>query len=65
LIKLLRYNLEKEGFQVQGAPDGELGLAAAIRNYPDVIIIDLMLPGIDGLEVCRSLRTDNRTLYPV
>jgi two-component system alkaline phosphatase synthesis response regulator PhoP len=61
LIELVRYNLEKEGFQVSGARDGEVGLEAATRENPDVILIDLMLPGIDGLDVCRSLRSDSRT----
>jgi two-component system alkaline phosphatase synthesis response regulator PhoP len=61
LIELVRYNLEKEGFLVKGAPDGELGLTSAIRDHPDVILIDLMLPGIDGLEVCRALRSDSHT----
>ncbi len=61
LIKLVRYNLEKEGFQVISALDGEAGLSLATRERPDVVVIDLMLPGIDGLEVCGRLRTDPRT----
>ncbi len=61
LIELVRYNLEKEGFEVLSALDGESGMAAALNEMPDLIIIDLMLPGIDGLEVCRRLRSDNRT----
>jgi two-component system alkaline phosphatase synthesis response regulator PhoP len=61
LIELVRYNLEQEGFQVKGALDGESGLRDAIRDMPDLILVDLMLPGIDGLEVCRSLRTNNHT----
>jgi phosphate regulon transcriptional regulator PhoB len=61
LIELARYNLEKDGFEVKSAQDGESGLAAAINGHPDIILIDLMLPGIDGLDVCRSLRADNRT----
>ncbi len=61
LIELVRYNLEKEGFTVQGAQDGESGLAQAIRELPDLIVVDLMLPGVDGLDVCRSLRFDKRT----
>lgn len=61
LIELVRYNLEKEGFTVQGAEDGESGLAQAIRELPDLIVVDLMLPGVDGLDVCRSLRFDKRT----
>ncbi len=63
LIELVRYNLEKEGFEVSAARDGEAGLAAALRDSPDVVVIDLMLPGIDGLEVCRSLRADDRTAH--
>jgi two-component system alkaline phosphatase synthesis response regulator PhoP len=61
LIELVRYNLVKEGFDVAAAPDGETGLAAARREMPDVVVVDLMLPGIDGLEVCRALRGDDRT----
>ncbi len=61
LIELVRYNLEKEGFKVSAAPDGEVGLAAALREMPDVVVVDLMLPGIDGLEVCRALRANERT----
>jgi two-component system alkaline phosphatase synthesis response regulator PhoP len=61
LIDLVRYNLEKEGFQVRGALDGETGLAMALQEKPDVVLVDLMLPGLDGLEVCRRLRADSRT----
>jgi two-component system, OmpR family, alkaline phosphatase synthesis response regulator PhoP len=61
LIELVRYNLEKEGFLVKGEPNGESGMATALRDLPNIIIIDLMLPGIDGLEVCRRLRSDART----
>jgi two-component system alkaline phosphatase synthesis response regulator PhoP len=63
LIELVRYNLEKEGFQVNSALNGEAGMAAALRELPDIIIIDLMLPGVDGLEVCRFLRADSRTAH--
>jgi len=61
LIELVKYGLEKEGFLVKGASDGESGLAAAARNLPDLVIVDLMLPGMDGIEVCRRLRSDART----
>jgi DNA-binding response OmpR family regulator len=61
LIELVRYNLEKEGFIVHSAQDGESGLAAAMRDLPDVLVIDLMLPGMDGLELCRRFRSDART----
>ncbi len=61
LIELIRYNLEREGFQVKDARDGESGLELAVQEKPDVVLVDLMLPGIDGLEVCRRLRNDSRT----
>jgi phosphate regulon transcriptional regulator PhoB len=61
LIELVRYNLEKEGFRVRGALDGESGLAMALQERPDIVLVDLMLPGMDGLEVCRRLRADGRT----
>ncbi|MBN2241613.1 MAG: response regulator [Acidobacteria bacterium] len=61
LIELVRYNLEQEGFKVRSASDGESGLSIAIQEMPELVLIDLMLPGMDGLEVCRSLRADSRT----
>jgi two-component system, OmpR family, alkaline phosphatase synthesis response regulator PhoP len=61
LIELVRYNLEKEGFQVTSALDGETGFAIAVQSMPDIVLIDLMLPGIDGLEVCSRLRKSERT----
>jgi two-component system, OmpR family, alkaline phosphatase synthesis response regulator PhoP len=61
LIELICYNLEKEGLRVRGALDGETGLAMALQEAPDLVLVDLMLPGIDGLEVCRRLRADKRT----
>ena len=56
LLTTLKYNLEREGYSVATASDGETGLAAARSENPDLVILDLMLPGIDGLEVCRMLR---------
>jgi two-component system, OmpR family, alkaline phosphatase synthesis response regulator PhoP len=61
LVELIRYNLEKEGYKVIGAGDGEAGLSLAAAEKPDLIVIDLMLPGIDGLEVCRLLRKGSDT----
>ncbi|MFA5350001.1 MAG: response regulator, partial [Candidatus Omnitrophota bacterium] len=61
IIKMLEYNLKKEGFKVIAARDGEDALDLALREYPDLILLDLMLPGIDGLEVCRTLRKDTKT----
>src|SRR5215467_12434021 len=60
LVKLLKYNLEKEGFKVGYATDGAVALAEARRDSPDLVILDLMLPGLDGLEVCRQLRRNDQ-----
>jgi len=57
LTRVVAGYLEHEGFVVTTAPDGEQALAAARREPPDVVVLDLMLPGIDGIEVCRQLRT--------
>src|SRR5687767_11134324 len=60
LIELVRVNLEKNGFDVLAASDGRSGLAIAADHAPDVILLDLMMPGMDGLEVCRHIRNDPR-----
>jgi len=60
LVKLLKYNLEKEGFRVTYATDGSVALAEVRRDPPDLVILDLMLPGLDGLEVCRQLRRSDK-----
>jgi Response regulators consisting of a CheY-like receiver domain and a winged-helix DNA-binding domain len=57
LIRVVAGYLENEGFVVTTAADGEQALAAARSDPPDVVVLDLMLPGIDGIEVCRQLRT--------
>ena len=59
--ELLSYNLEKEGFRVMVAGDGEEGLLLAQENTPDAIVLDWMLPGRTGIEVCRQLRGSNDT----
>ncbi|HEY9086559.1 MAG TPA: response regulator transcription factor [Anaerolineaceae bacterium] len=56
IVRLLRRGLTYEGYQVEAALDGETGLAMARERHPDLVILDLMLPGIDGLEVCQRLR---------
>jgi two-component system phosphate regulon response regulator PhoB len=61
LIEMVRYNLDKEGFDVISAKDGPSGLEIAQRHKLDLIVLDLMMPGMDGLEVCRRLRADPRT----
>ncbi|MCK5318849.1 MAG: response regulator transcription factor, partial [Anaerolineales bacterium] len=59
IVDVLRYNLEKANFSVLVARDGEQALQLADARQPDLIVLDLMLPGIDGLEVCRSLRKED------
>ena len=59
--QLLRYNLEKENFQVVEAGDGLQGIKLAREGSPDLVILDLMLPGADGLEVCRTLKGNVQT----
>ena len=56
IVRLLRRGLTYEGYQVEAALDGETGLSMAREHHPDLVILDLMLPGIDGLEVCQRLR---------
>ena len=56
LPRFLRRGLAYEGYTVDVAADGQMGLIAARDNPPDLVVLDLMLPGIDGLEVCRRLR---------
>jgi DNA-binding response OmpR family regulator len=57
ILDLVRGYLERDGFQVDTAADGPAGLAAVRAGNPDVVVLDVMLPGIDGIEVCRQLRT--------
>lgn len=54
--ELLRFNLEKEGYVVCVAKDGQEALDGVAKEQPDLIVLDLMLPGMDGLEVCKRLR---------
>ena len=55
----LKYNFSNEGFKVSTAPDGEEALSNIKKVLPDVLILDLMLPGISGLDVCKSIRADD------
>lgn len=56
IIEVVAYNLEKEGYQVIRALSGEEAIEKVLSDKPDLVILDLMLPGIDGLDVCRELK---------
>src|SRR4029077_21258668 len=56
LADVVRRYLTREGFAVEVANDGETGLERALTTLPDLVVLDLMLPGLDGIEVCRRLR---------
>ncbi len=61
LVELVRYHLEKNGLTCLEARDGEAALQIAKERVPDLMVLDLMLPGVDGIEVCRKLRNDSKT----
>ncbi|MCX5709806.1 MAG: response regulator [Candidatus Omnitrophica bacterium] len=61
IAKMLDYNLKKEGYKTSIARDGEDALDLAVREHPDLILLDLMLPGVDGLEVCKELKKERTT----
>ena len=59
--ELIRYNLDKEGYHVTCVLSGEKGLEAARTGNPDLVLLDLMLPGLDGLDICKELKRDPAT----
>jgi len=61
LREILRYNLEREGFKVIESEDGEAGLALLRKHLPKIVLLDIMLPGMDGVEICRSIKYDPQT----
>ncbi|MBU4259424.1 MAG: response regulator, partial [Proteobacteria bacterium] len=63
ILELLKYNLNREGYKVVSASSGEKCLQKAASEKPDLIVLDLMLPGIDGLEVTKILKSDSKTLH--
>jgi len=60
ILELVTYNLMREGYQVEGVRTGEEALTAVNRELPDLIVLDLMLPGVDGMEVCRQIRANTK-----
>ena len=61
IAELIQYNLQREGYRTLHAPSGETALKLAQREKPDLVLLDLMLPGLDGLEVCRRLKAEPQT----
>ena len=61
LLELVRYNLVKDGYRVSCVATGEEALAFVRRQPPDLLVLDLLLPSVDGLEVCRRLKGDSKT----
>lgn len=61
ILEIIDYNLSKEGYEVCSALDGEEGLQLVKKEVPDLVLLDLMLPGLDGIEVCRKLKADAAT----
>lgn len=61
--ELIQYHLEREGWRVTAVADGAKGLATVLREVPDLVLLDLMMPGMDGLEVCREIRADDRVAH--
>ena len=60
-VETLRFQLQRDGYEVRVAPDGDAALVAAERMKPDLILLDLILPGMDGMEVCRRIRAQSST----
>lgn len=58
ILEAIQYNLEREGFKVVTATSGDEGLKTVVREGPDLLLLDLLLPGLDGIEVCRRLKMD-------
>ena len=63
LLELINYNLSKEGYRVMCVASGERAIKEAQTQLPDLIVLDLMLPRVDGLEVCRQLKSDPKTKH--
>jgi len=61
IADLVKYHLEKAGLPARTVGDGKQALALIVREHPDLLVLDLMLPGMDGLELCRRLRADSAT----
>ncbi|MFH0887028.1 MAG: response regulator transcription factor [bacterium] len=63
IVNLIKYNLEKAGYKTIAAYNGEEALDYVIKKKPDLIVLDIMLPGVDGFDICKKLRSDNATSH--
>lgn len=63
ILELLRFHLTRDGFDVFSAGDGEEAIRAIIKRPPALVLLDLMLPGLDGLEVCRAIKKESKTAH--
>jgi DNA-binding response OmpR family regulator len=63
IVEMVEYNLREEGYKTVSALNGEDGVKLAGSEQPDLIILDIMLPVIDGFEVCRALKSYNATVF--
>lgn len=61
ILEILDFNLQSAGYEVQTAGSGTVGLSLIRREMPDLVLLDLMLPGMNGTEICRALRRDDKT----
>jgi len=61
ILEVLSYNLKREGYEVFNASDGLRGLALVKREVPDLVLLDLMLPGMDGVDICSTIKKDAQT----
>ena len=61
ILEVLNYNLKREGFEVSSTQNGTIGLSLIKKEIPDLVLLDLMLPGVDGIEICRTLKSDPST----
>jgi len=61
ILEVLGYNLKREGYEVFSATNGNLGLSMVNKELPDLVVLDLMLPGMDGIEICSSIKKNSAT----
>ncbi len=59
IVELLKFNLQREGYEVLDAPDGETAIQLVKSDRPDLVILDVMLPGIDGIDTCQAIRRES------